>query len=75
MVQARRVLDSIALGTLSTEVCERAAVLDPGLLRSLDALHLSAALDLGDELEAVVAYDRLMAEGARGLGIGVPAPT
>ena len=74
MVQARLVLESLILVTLSTVVCERAAVLEPDLLRSLDALHLAAALEIGDELEAVVTYDRRMAEGARMLGIGVVAP-
>jgi len=75
MVQARTVLDSLILMTLSTAVCERAAMLEPGLLRSLDALHLAAALELGDELEAVVTYDQRMGEGARALGISVVAPT
>ena len=74
MVQARAVLDSMILVTLSTSVCERAAMLEPDLLRSLDALHLAAALEIGDDLEAVVTYDRRMAEGARALGISVVAP-
>ena len=74
MVQARAVLDSLILVTLSTAVCERAAMLEPHLLRSLDSLHLAAALELGDELEGMVTYDRRLAEGARGLGIGVIAP-
>jgi len=74
MVQARSVLESLILVKLSTAVCERAAMLEPGLLRSLDALHLAAALEIGDELEAVVTYDRRMAEGAQALGIAVVAP-
>jgi predicted nucleic acid-binding protein len=74
MVQARAVLDSVILLTLSTSVCERAAMLEPDVLRSLDALHLAAALELGDELEAVVTYDGRMAEGAQALGINVVAP-
>ena len=48
MVQARLVLESLILVTLSTVVCERAAVLEPDLMRSLDALHLAAALEIGD---------------------------
>ena len=74
MVQARSVLESVILVTLSTAVCERAAMLEPDLLRSLDALHLAAALEIGDELEAVVTYDRRMAEGAQALGIDVVSP-
>lgn len=74
MVQARAVLDSVILLTLSTSVCERAAMLEPDVLRSLDALHLAAALELGDELEAFVTYDGRMAEGAEALGINAVAP-
>lgn len=74
MVLARAVLDSLILIVLTTAVCERAAMLEPDLLRSLDALHLAAALEMGDELEGVVTYDQRMAEGARALGIRVVAP-
>jgi uncharacterized protein len=74
MVQARAVLDSLILVTLSTAVCERAAMLEADVLRSLDSLHLAAALEIGDELEAVVTYDRRLADGARALGISVVAP-
>ena len=74
MVQARAVLDSLILVTLSTTVCERAALLEPDLLRSLDALHLAAALEIGDELEAIVTYDQRLAESAEALGISVVAP-
>jgi predicted nucleic acid-binding protein len=74
MVQARAVLDALILVTLSTAVCERAAMLEPGLLRSLDALHLAAALEMGDELAAIVTYDRRLTEGALVLGVSVVAP-
>ncbi|MFV9671963.1 MAG: type II toxin-antitoxin system VapC family toxin [Acidimicrobiia bacterium] len=74
MVQARAVLDSVILLKLSTAVCERAAVLESDLLRSLDALHLAAALEIGDDLEALVTYDQRLAEGAEALGIRVVAP-
>lgn len=74
MVQARAVLDSLILMTLPTAVFERSAMLEPELLRSLDSLHLAAALELGDELEGLVTYDRRLADGARALGINVVAP-
>jgi hypothetical protein len=74
MVQARAVLDSLILVTLSTAVCERAAILEPDVLRSLDSLHLAAALEMGDELETVVTYDRRLADGAEALGLSVVAP-
>ena len=74
MVQARAVLDSLILVTLSTSVCERAAMLEPSVLRSLDSLHLAGALEIGDELEGLVTYDGRLAESARALAIRVVAP-
>lgn len=74
MVQARSVLESLILLTLSTAVCERAAWLEPKGLRSLDALHLAAALEVGDDLHGFVTYDRILAEGAGALGIEVFSP-
>lgn len=44
------------------------------ILRTLDALHLAAALDLGDDLAGIVSYDTRLAEAARGIGIEVIAP-
>jgi hypothetical protein len=49
-------------------------MLEPDLLRSLDALHLAAALEIGDELEAMVTYDHRLAQDAQTLGISVVAP-
>ena len=74
MVQARSVLEALILLNLSTAICERAARLEPEALRSLDALHLAAALEVGDELEAMVTYDRRMAGAANSLGVSVIAP-
>ena len=74
MVQARAVLDSLILLTLSTAICERAAILEPEVLRSLDSLHLAAALEVGDELEGIVTYDHRLADGAEALGHSVVAP-
>ena len=74
MVRAREVLDAMALLTLSTRVCERAALLDPAVLRSLEAIHIAAALQLGDELEGVVTYDDRLARGCAVHGIVVVAP-
>lgn len=58
---------------LSDELLDLAGELDPPL-RSLDAIHLAAALELGDELEAVVTYDAHMSQAAEALGLPVAAP-
>jgi len=71
---ARAVLDDIDLIQLDDELLDLAGELEPPL-RSLDAIHLAAALELGDELEAVVTYDDRMARAARALGLPVLAPT
>ena len=72
--RARTVLDSISLLALHTTAFEEAGRIGPPTLRSLDALHLAAALSLGDDLTAFVAYDERLAEAARELGLPVVAP-
>jgi hypothetical protein len=44
-------------------------------LRTLDAIHVAAALDLGDDLEGMVTYDERLAQAAEQNGIRVTAPT
>jgi predicted nucleic acid-binding protein len=75
MPRARAVLDSLTLMTVPAATFERAADLDPDLLRSLDAVHLAAALELGDDLDGLVTYDDRLADAARLHGITVIAPT
>jgi len=74
MTQARIVLDSITLITVDTETFEQAGRLEPALLRTLDSVHLAAALQLGDDLEGFVTYDDRLAEAARWHGVPVFAP-
>lgn len=74
-LRSREVLDSITLIEISTAIVEAAARLDPTSLRSLDAIHLATALELGDDLEALVTYDDRLASAARSVGIAVVAPS
>ena len=71
---ARQVLDTLTVLRLETSVFEEAARLEPPGLRSLDALHLAAALLLEDDLLGVVTYDERLAEATRLLGFFVLAP-
>lgn len=48
--------------------------IDGAVLRSLDAIHLAAALALGSDLGDLVTYDFRMSEAARSLGLAVVAP-
>jgi predicted nucleic acid-binding protein len=55
-------------------VLERAGTLDPGHLRSLDAIHLSTALGLGADLAGVITYDERLGSAAASLGMRVASP-
>jgi uncharacterized protein len=74
-VRVREVLDSVTLIEVTTAVFESAGLLDPTILRTLDALHLAAALVLGDDLDGMVTYDERLANAALTNGIAVIAPT
>ncbi|MCY4369573.1 MAG: type II toxin-antitoxin system VapC family toxin [bacterium] len=68
MAAARDLLDSLVLMRLTTAAYETAGLLEPAGLRSLDALHLVAALGLGSELSGIVTYDQRLAEAAQFVG-------
>ncbi len=74
VARAREVLDSVTLIEVTTAMFEAAGRLDPTILRTLDAVHLAAALVLGDELDGLVTYDDRMAQAAVANGITVIAP-
>jgi predicted nucleic acid-binding protein len=59
---------------LGADVAAAAARLGPVTLRSLDAIHLASALELGDDLDDFVTYDRRLADAARSLGLRVISP-
>jgi predicted nucleic acid-binding protein len=68
-------LDTVALVTPGPSTFLVAGLLEPPQLRTLDALHLAAALELGDDLDGVVTYDTRMIDGAHFAGITVVTPT
>jgi len=72
---ATEVLRHLAIMTLSGGLYDRAGRLQPAFLRSLDALHVTAALDLGSDLTAFVTYDQRLAEAARLNGLPVASPS
>jgi predicted nucleic acid-binding protein len=74
VARARLQLSRIDQVALAADLLDRAATLDPDTLRTLDAVHLSAALVVGGELQAIVTYDNRMAEASRALGLTVEAP-
>lgn len=74
LLQARTVMEALVLMPLMTDLCERAADLDPSILRSLDALHLASALALGDDLEGVITYDDRLKAACAAHGVRVASP-
>ena len=46
----------------------------PVHIRSLDAIHLATAAQLGRDVRTVVTYDDRMAEAARSIGYHVAMP-
>jgi uncharacterized protein len=69
------VVAQIAVIDPSEAIRARAAVLEPVTLRSLDALHLATALEIADELDGLVTYDRQMSDAAGSLGLTILTPT
>jgi len=67
-------LDSVEVVALTPRVAERAAMVRPPGLRTLDAIHLATALELGVDLDAFVTYDDRLAAAARALGLPVVSP-
>ena len=68
------VLDAVALILPTAATFHRAGTLAPSELRSLDALHVATADEMGSDLEAVVAYDArvIAAAGAAGMQVLTP---
>ncbi len=65
--------DLVVVGLVSG-IVSRAATLTPPALRTLDAIHLATALELGRELDAFVTYDTRLGDAARSMGLPVATP-
>ncbi len=68
------VLESLLVVELDERIGVTAVGLQPTSLRALDAIHLASALELGDDLDAFVAYDARLLDAARELGLPVVSP-
>jgi len=71
LAELNSALEEIVLVAVTETILRRAANLEPAL-RSLDAVHLATALDVG--AEAMIVYDRRLADAARGYGLTVLSP-
>jgi len=67
-------LETVSLMLPAVSTFLTAGTLEPAPLRSLDALHMASALELGDDLEGLVTYDARLAGAASAASVTVVAP-
>ncbi len=72
--EAYAVFETIDLIEIEDAILRSAGTVGLPTLGTLDAIHIATALTLGDELDALVTYDRRMQEAATALGIEFAAP-
>jgi len=65
-------LEGVGLYEVPSSLFREAGVLPGTQLRTLDALHLAAAIRIG--VDRLVTYDARLQDSARSLGLGVLAP-
>ena len=70
---ARSIIARLHLVPLNNRLLDAAATKLPPELRTLDAIHLAAAMT-GPDLRAIVTYDRRLADAAATAGLAVVAP-
>lgn len=71
---ARALFERVAILSLDASVYDEAGLIAPTELRTLDAIHLSAALLLGAQLGGMLCYDDRLSEAAEHSGIRVFTP-
>lgn len=73
--RGHEVLNRMEILRLGDRVLRAAGSLLPVGLRTLDAIHLASALQMGTDLARVVTYDERMATAAAQLGMSAVAPS
>lgn len=74
---ADELLSGNVLIPLDETILTAAETIAPSVLRTLDAIHLATAVRLAgaEQLDALMTYDKQLAEGAREHGITVLSPS
>lgn len=72
---ARRLLRGVSMVRVDEPLLDRAADLEPGELRTLDAIHLASALEIGQDLGVMIAYDIRLKAAAQAYGLAVESPS
>jgi len=72
--RGREVMARLEVMRVSDRILTAAGSLPPSELRTLDAIHLATAQELGGNLARIVTYDERMATAAENLGLSVTTP-
>jgi len=73
--QTRRLLERMPMLEVDRALFRQAGLLGPSTMRSLDAVHIAAALSLGPDLGMLITYDERMAAVASLFGLPVACPS
>ena len=73
--RAQQLLQRLPLLEIDRTLYRQAGLLGPSTMRSLDAIHLAAAMSLGPDLGVVVTYDERMSAAAGLFGLPVASPS
>jgi uncharacterized protein len=74
LATVREGLRRVDLIGIDDRILDAAGMLEPQVLRTLDAIHLATAMAVGDDLETIVTYDERMVDAARLLGLSTATP-
>jgi predicted nucleic acid-binding protein len=73
--QTQRLLQRMPMIEVDRALFRQAGLLGPSTMRSLDAIHIGAAMSLGPDLGVVIAYDERMLSAAGLFGLPVAFPS
>ena len=74
LAAVRQGLRRVDLIAIDDRILDAAGILEPRVLRTLDAIHLATALAVGDDMDVVVTYDERMVVAARLVGLTTTSP-
>lgn len=74
VIGARQVLVGLNLLPMTVDVIEKASLVGPAELRSLDAVHLASAMSVSEAVTAFVVYESRLGAAAGDAGLAVAAP-
>lgn len=71
---ARRLFSAVTFIRIDEPLLDRAGDLEPTSMRTLDAIHLAAALSAGPDLGVLLTYDERLKDAALAQGLEVESP-